>query len=485
MSISLTLDTTLSYNFDVFVSDDTAVTLMGGTDGQAITIVFQQDGTGHAVTANNFTIGTVSTAAGAVTAFSFRYASSSGWQQLTGGSGGGGSIGGTTSSPNLPYTSAGDTLSDTGFAYSTPSSVPTLAAVTGTITQTIGGDSGAIGFVIADSSNGDEAIVLLEGGAAIVGLQDASGSSSVSSTGSMFSDVSTGSEIAIDATVPSIAINNGSTFTIDVDDSVPEIDISNSATGAHATLSLATTGTIAESDLRDGNGAFSTNTVSSGNVLLQNQDSTGAEFQISLNGNAGLNLLVPGSPFSGGLTFDATSDLTDVILEIGDNIENYLQANVLGGVPSLQLIPADPSTGSQLLPNQLTVGPTAGYPKIVVDSTSEDITITGSVSYTKISTTSSQIGGHVCAGNDPATANPDFAGIVGLSSETSHAVTFINNFTGVNAPLVVLTPLGDPTATGTYWITYTGATSAWTGFTVNVSISGTISFNYVVIGSIS
>jgi hypothetical protein len=90
-----------------------------------------------------------------------------------------------------------------------------------------------------------------------------------------------------------------------------------------------------------------------------------------------------------------------------------------------------------------------------------------------------QIGSHF-NGN-----NTDFAGVIAVSSSTTATVTFANNYTGTNAPLVVLTPLSDPTTTGVYWVTYTGSTGAWTGFTVNVKVSGTISFNYQVIGNVS
>ena len=73
-------------------------------------------------------------------------------------------------------------------------------------------------------------------------------------------------------------------------------------------------------------------------------------------------------------------------------------------------------------------------------------------------------------------ANADVAGTVTITSSTSQAVSFTHNFT--SAPVVVLTPQSDPTATGGWWVTTTVS-----GFTVNVTISGTITFNYTVVGN--
>ena len=70
----------------------------------------------------------------------------------------------------------------------------------------------------------------------------------------------------------------------------------------------------------------------------------------------------------------------------------------------------------------------------------------------------------------------DLAGSITITGGTSSSFTFSQPY--VNAPIVVVTPLSDPTSTGTYWVTSTPE-----GFTVNVSISGTITFNYLVIGN--
>ncbi len=76
----------------------------------------------------------------------------------------------------------------------------------------------------------------------------------------------------------------------------------------------------------------------------------------------------------------------------------------------------------------------------------------------------------------PPYANTDLASTVTVSGSTSASVNFTTNFT--SAPIVVLTPQSDPTATGGWWVTTTNS-----GFTVHVTLSGTITFNYVVIGN--
>lgn len=72
--------------------------------------------------------------------------------------------------------------------------------------------------------------------------------------------------------------------------------------------------------------------------------------------------------------------------------------------------------------------------------------------------------------------NPDIAGQLTINNGTATSFTFENPFNF--APSVVVTPTSDPTATGTYWVTTTS-----TGFTINVKISGTITFQYHCIGN--
>jgi hypothetical protein len=66
-------------------------------------------------------------------------------------------------------------------------------------------------------------------------------------------------------------------------------------------------------------------------------------------------------------------------------------------------------------------------------------------------------------------------------------VTYAANYTGVAAPVVVVTPTSDPLAAGVpvgYWVVATGATTAWTGFTINIqtALVANVTFGYVVIG---
>ena len=70
----------------------------------------------------------------------------------------------------------------------------------------------------------------------------------------------------------------------------------------------------------------------------------------------------------------------------------------------------------------------------------------------------------------------DLAGQLQINSGTATSFTFSTAYT--NAPLVVVTPNGDPTSVGGYWVTSTN-----TGFTINIKNSGTINFNYIVIGA--
>ena len=70
----------------------------------------------------------------------------------------------------------------------------------------------------------------------------------------------------------------------------------------------------------------------------------------------------------------------------------------------------------------------------------------------------------------------DLAGSLTINSGTSVSFTFSQPYT--NAPLVVVTPMNDTTSTGAYWVT-----SSSTGFTINIKNSGTVTFNYLVIGN--
>jgi hypothetical protein len=73
-------------------------------------------------------------------------------------------------------------------------------------------------------------------------------------------------------------------------------------------------------------------------------------------------------------------------------------------------------------------------------------------------------------------AQKDLSGTVTVTSSTSQAVSFNTAF--ASAPVVVLTPTSDTTTVGPYWVT-----TSTTGFTVNIHTTGTMTFNYVVIGN--
>ena len=72
--------------------------------------------------------------------------------------------------------------------------------------------------------------------------------------------------------------------------------------------------------------------------------------------------------------------------------------------------------------------------------------------------------------------NPDLCGVINIVGGTAASFTFENPYN--SEPVVVVTPLNDTTSTGPYWVT-----ASATGFTVNLHSSGTITFNYVVIGN--
>ena len=74
------------------------------------------------------------------------------------------------------------------------------------------------------------------------------------------------------------------------------------------------------------------------------------------------------------------------------------------------------------------------------------------------------------------TGNPDVAGTLTITSGTAASFTFEAAF--VSAPSVVITPQSDPTSIGSYWVTSTN-----TGFTITMKNSGTMTFNYHVIGN--
>lgn len=83
--------------------------------------------------------------------------------------------------------------------------------------------------------------------------------------------------------------------------------------------------------------------------------------------------------------------------------------------------------------------------------------------------------GHIKTGTDTAGQATVTAG------NTTQAVSFTANYTGTAQPCIVLTPTSAPGTS--YWVTYSGSTGAWTGFTVNVAASqaGNVTFNYLIL----
>jgi hypothetical protein len=75
-----------------------------------------------------------------------------------------------------------------------------------------------------------------------------------------------------------------------------------------------------------------------------------------------------------------------------------------------------------------------------------------------------------------AAPNSDISGRIAITGGTSASARF--NAVWSVPPACVITPISDPTSTGRYWVTTT--TSA---ITANVSIPGSIVFNYICIGN--
>lgn len=75
-----------------------------------------------------------------------------------------------------------------------------------------------------------------------------------------------------------------------------------------------------------------------------------------------------------------------------------------------------------------------------------------------------------------SSANNNISGIIAVASSTTGTFTFLGQGYS-STPTCVVSPIGDPTAVGVWWITATN-----TVLTVHVKVSGTLSFNYVCIG---
>lgn len=73
-------------------------------------------------------------------------------------------------------------------------------------------------------------------------------------------------------------------------------------------------------------------------------------------------------------------------------------------------------------------------------------------------------------------ANNDLDGVLAVSASTSGSVTFTTPYT--SAPSCTLSPTGDPTIVGVWWVT-----TSTTTVTANIKVSGTINFMYHCIGN--
>lgn len=89
--------------------------------------------------------------------------------------------------------------------------------------------------------------------------------------------------------------------------------------------------------------------------------------------------------------------------------------------------------------------------------------------------------------NHLITDNTSVAGVATITNPaTTQAVVYDTPFLGTTAPQITVTAVGaDPSALGGVWITNQGGSGNWTGFTINVTTTPSVSatFNYHVIGS--
>jgi hypothetical protein len=190
--------------------------------------------------------------------------------------------------------------------------------------------------------------------------------------------------------------------------------------------------------------------------------------------------------FVSGVITDASTDNTFVILNsvVTGNI-TVNAGGILGIINSLVSQPTAPATATVTINGVLlsSLSFITGTP-IVVNSGGAFIEAGGLHDDGQLTVNS---GGAYASQGDMGVGNlnvqghvnsiqADLAGQLTINGGTSTSFTFANAYT--NAPIVTVTPTSDPTATGTYWVT-----TSPTGFSIFVSISGTLAFNYVVIGN--
>ena len=280
------------------------------------------------------------------------------------------------------------------------------------------------------------------------------------------------------------------------------------------------------------NNIYETNSgYSNGHITFSQLQASGGLISTPLFSNGGIRFVLENIAGTSNLTFRYTTQsamtarLTGYFGDSGGNI-GILSSNVLfvpGGSPNWQL---DDSTKDAVLMtfgrysgaptstiNQFTAysiahgtstpiaivsinstntvemsetvplqwdGPTAGTPDTDISRISSGTigigtgaagSIAGNLSYNRINT-----------------AGADHAGQVTVTAgNTTQAKAFAANYMGAGQPVIVLTPTSDPLALGVpvgYWVTYSGSTTAWTGFTVNIqtALAGNVTFNYIVVG---
>lgn len=210
-------------------------------------------------------------------------------------------------------------------------------------------------------------------------------------------------------------------------------------------------------------------------IIVASAQGTAAGIGIVLGGNGGNNthdfsatsgtqvaVSVGASPVNEGrVTFDPTSGTASFVgLQVAPTINQTGSAS--GSYTALLVNPTETAvlgTANKLL--DLQVG---GTSKFSVDNK-------GNTKLNRINT-----------------SGTDFSGTATITAGgTTVAVSFSANYATTNAPIVVITPTSDPLVSGTvqgYWITYSGSTGAWTGFTVNIqaALAGNVTFNYICMG---
>jgi hypothetical protein len=219
-------------------------------------------------------------------------------------------------------------------------------------------------------------------------------------------------------------------------------------------------------------------------VQLQNVNSTAPTSQFRFAGSAGTIWWGFGShQFAAADTFEifggAASGISNAVLVFSAAGNCGIGIGNLTPTSTLSVFNAKATTGA----TQLLVQGGA----VAADATTNNL-FQINKGGTTIATLAVTGSGHVQAGTVAGTLNKDFAGQATVTAgATTIAVTFSSNHTGAAQPVIVITPTSDPIITGVpvgTWVTYSGSTGAWTGFTINISatLASNVTFNYLVVG---